>query len=157
MSAPTVAPSTEMVTVAERKLLTHHQIFPDDSSYNLAFAYRVRGADLPRLTATAVRLLECVAAFNTTFPLHRGRLVRRRHGPGGHHVQVRPLPPGGEAELLRRVSAQVDAPMPPDTFPLAAVELYGDGGDLVYLVIRAAHVVADAYTYYNVFRLASRL
>jgi amino acid adenylation domain-containing protein len=146
-------------TTAQRKLLTHHELFPSDASHNLAFAYRILGAEPERLRAAAERVLSQVRGFNSTFTRDGGPQVRVDHGPGrpgpGRHVVVvRPLPDGGEPELLRRFADRADEPMPPDRWPLIGIDLY-QSGEVTYLTFLASHLAADAYTYYNLRRLAT--
>jgi amino acid adenylation domain-containing protein len=141
------------VTDVQRRLLLHHWMYPDDGSLNLVLAFAVSGPlDVPRLTRSVRRLLRECRALNTTFHADDGDWVAQ------HHIREIPvtvfrLDDTGSAQqeedaVVQRLASWADAPIAPDRWPLYDVEILR-GRHATYLTFLVSHLVADAYTAYN--------
>jgi amino acid adenylation domain-containing protein len=141
---------SESLTPAQRRLFTQHLLHPGDASYNLAFLFRLGGSvDLDRLISAGKRLLREVVSLSMYYAApdgsHPARII---HDPDfNHEVQVFPLPPGGEDELVAEVSRAADTPIPPDRPPLITTRVH-TGPDSVYVTLLISHLISDAYTFY---------
>jgi amino acid adenylation domain-containing protein len=152
----------EPLTAAQRKLILHHRLYPQDASFNLAFAFRISGEiDLDRLRDVLRKMLRVTRAWNTTFSDQDGvarPVLHGSHGPnaGEHTVEILPLRGDDEARLIKELARRADQPIPPERWPLVEFTLY-DGEVAAYFTILCSHLVGDAYTFYNFSRELTRL
>lgn len=67
------------LTIAQRRLLLHHRMYPSDAALNVAVLFEIRGpVDAARLARVAEQVLSSSSALNTVF---RGDHGLRMSGP----------------------------------------------------------------------------
>ncbi|WP_432092903.1 non-ribosomal peptide synthetase [Streptomyces sp. bgisy100] len=137
------------LTVAQQKLYLQGTIFPQDTSYNLAYAFRMTGdIDSERLRRAVESFLDANVAFNTVF-VERDGEVKAVYEPG-HHYEV-PLVrhPGDATERVReQMSKASRRHIAPDTWPLYEYQVVEDD-HASYLTILMSHLLCDAFGFYN--------
>jgi amino acid adenylation domain-containing protein len=144
----------------QRKLLVQHRMFPDDAAFNLAAAYRLGGEiDVPRLMDALRRLLGECTALNTTFadgadgPV---AIVSSGGEPGLRTIAGYATASAETDAVGDWISERADKPIPPESDPPYDVTVHV-GAHATYLTVLCSHLVADAYTFYNLIAGLERL
>ncbi|WNI30980.1 amino acid adenylation domain-containing protein [Streptomyces sp. ITFR-6] len=155
MTGPAISPAT----TAQLKLHTHHQLFPDDASFNLSRLYRITGdVDVERLRAALGRLARSIHALNATFESTDGAVHAIRRAPEADLDALVPLTvlPGNAEEVIARLIAeQSDTPIPPGGRQYA-FHVYRDD-EAAYATVLFSHLVNDGYSYFNFLSELERL
>lgn len=152
-------PATSPATTAQLKLHTHHQLFPDDASFNLSRLYRITGdVDLERLRAALGRLARSIHALNVCFE-STGDAVHAVHRAPETDldalVPLTVLPGNAEEEIARLIAQQSDTPIPPNERQYA-FHVYRDD-EAAYATVLFSHLVNDGYSYFNFLSELERL
>ncbi|MEV6975322.1 amino acid adenylation domain-containing protein [Kitasatospora sp. NPDC093806] len=145
------------LTAAQRKLYLHGKVHPRDTSYDLAFAFRMTGdIDVERLRSAVEAFVNANVAFNTVFTERDGE-VKAVHDPDLRYRVALTRHPGDATEHLReRLSALLRRRIPADRWPLYEYALVEDD-QATFLTIRMSHLICDAFGFYNVGREIERL
>jgi len=144
-------------TAEQRKMYTHHLLYPGDTSLNGPFVYEITGAvDAERLRAAAERVVRASNGLNGTFESTSDGIVGRDNRDRGYRVELAPLPGGDRAThewlVLSEVHRLAETPMVPERWPLFQLRLW-QGADRVYLAIVFSHIVCDASSLWVLFDL----
>ncbi|THV24622.1 non-ribosomal peptide synthetase/type I polyketide synthase [Glycomyces paridis] len=125
---------------AQRRMYAVCALQGDTTAYNLAIAYRVRGAlDPERLRAVLKGLAERHEQLRASFHLEGGALVQRIAAEAPDLLQV---VDATEAEADARLTAE---PRPFDlaTAPLMRVEALAVDGEIRHLLVDMHHIIGD--------------
>jgi amino acid adenylation domain-containing protein len=133
------------LSFAQRRLWFLDQLEPGGSAYNIAFAFRLRGA--LRVAALQAALGECVRrheSLRTTFAEVDGEPVQVVHPAAPFHLPVEEA--AGEEAALRRASEEANEPFGLAAGPLFRARLLRAAEDDHVLVLALHHAVGDGWS-----------
>lgn len=141
------------LTVGQRGLYRHHQLYPNDTSYNLTYLTRIEGSvDAPRLCAVMESVLNDNEAFKSDFVDINGRIIQRMTAERVPTVRYIERDAGRSEEefenevhavALKLQARRIDLA----TWPLHDFRVYRSSERRAYILISLPHVLADGYSY----------
>lgn len=149
-----------LASAAQRRMFLQHATHPDDTSFDLAFAFRIDGPlDFKRLKTAAEAVLGAGPGMNTYFENESDGLIAivGERATAVDLVEIPPFIGTGSNRATREdswVRAQVESalnmgPINPSDHRQLRMRLYR-GATAGYLTLTCGHIVGDAYSFYRV-------
>ncbi|HEX8560038.1 MAG TPA: condensation domain-containing protein, partial [Pyrinomonadaceae bacterium] len=131
----------------QQSLWFTHQLAPQESTYNLAYAARIRsGLDVDCLRLAFQELTDRHESLRTTFEAGDGGPVRRVHEHAAVYFQEEDAAGLDEARLQERVAAEARRPFDLERGPLLKVHLFARPAGEYVLLLTAHHIVLDFWS-----------
>ncbi len=139
--------ATYPLSYGQQALWYTHQLAPDSTAYNTAFATRICSpVDVPALHRTWQALLDRHAALRTTFALRDGEPVQEVHDSQAvdfAHLDATAWP---DADTTQHVVESYREPFDLTQGPLCRVRLFTQAPECHILLFVAHHLVIDAWS-----------
>src|SRR5688572_11357926 len=124
-----------------------HQLAPDDPTYNLAFAARVRGnLDAGSLRNAFQSLVDRHASLRTTFADDNGEPVQRVLEHSSVHFEEHNASEWDQAALDERLVAEAQRPFDLEHGPLLKVHLFTRTAGESVLLLTTHHIIVDLWS-----------
>lgn len=146
--------NVQALSSSQQSLWFLHQLAPEDPSYNLAFAARVRGRlDVKGLRSAFQALVDRHESLRTTFAEENGEPVQRVAEHATVHFEEHDASQWEQAVLDERLGVEAQRPFDLEHGPLLKVHLFrradgefrGAGGENV-LLLTAHHIIVDLWS-----------
>jgi len=138
------ASQTTPLSSAQQALWLVHQLAPDNRTYNIPFAFRLAVRfDTDVLARALARLVARHAMLRTVFREQGGAGVQIELPGVDRYFEVRPLPRGDDADLVRSLRIESARPFDLAQGPLLRVVYFRaeEGADVLFFCFH--HLVAD--------------
>ncbi|HEX5888415.1 MAG TPA: amino acid adenylation domain-containing protein, partial [Pyrinomonadaceae bacterium] len=139
--------SGEPLSSSQQSLWFLHQLAPEDPSYNLAFAARVRGSlDVDGLRGAFQALVDRHASLRTTFAEENGGPVQRVLEHATVHFEQHDASQWDQGVLDERLGAEAQRPFDLEHGPLLKVHLFRRADGENVLLLTAHHIIVDLWS-----------
>ena len=136
----------------QKQLFTYHKMYPEDSSYNLSFLYKITGDfDLGRFKRSFEYLLETIPMLNAYFIEENGAVKITYLQGQKYEVPIYDLSLDEDYEqnIQMYIQEQNNKVISLKSCPLRHVALFVAPNDQYYFTLTIAHIIADGYSYYT--------
>ncbi|HEY6804818.1 MAG TPA: amino acid adenylation domain-containing protein [Pyrinomonadaceae bacterium] len=140
-------PSSQPLSSSQQSLWFLHQLAPEDPTYNLAFAARVRGDLEVRSLRTAFQALVARhASLRTIFVEEDGAPVQRVLDHATVHFEEHEVSTLDHASLEERLVAEAQRPFDLERGPLVKVHLFATTDGENVLLLTTHHIIVDLWS-----------
>lgn len=124
-----------------------HQLAPDDATYNLAFAGRIRGSlNVNSMRSAFQALVDRHASLRTTFAGGDGEPVQRVLEHSTVYFEEHDASPWEQAAFDERLVAEAQRPFDLEHGPLLKVHLFTRSAGERVLLLTAHHIIVDLWS-----------
>ncbi|HKS08829.1 MAG TPA: amino acid adenylation domain-containing protein [Pyrinomonadaceae bacterium] len=139
--------NVQPLSSSQQSLWFLHQLAPQDPTYNLAFAARVRGSlDVRSLRGAFQALVDRHGSLRTTFADDNGALVRRVVEHTTVHFEEDDASAWDQATVDERLGVEAQRPFDLEHGPLLKVHLFRRADGENVLLLTAHHIIVDMWS-----------
>ena len=132
---------------SQQSLWFLHQLAPEDPTYNLAFAARIRGSlNVNSLRSSFQTLVDRHASLRTTFTDGDGEPVQQIHEQATVFFEEYDAAQWDSAVLDERLLAEAQRPFDLEHGPLLKVHLFNRNADEWIMLLTAHHIIVDLWS-----------
>ncbi|HXQ70502.1 MAG TPA: AMP-binding protein, partial [Pyrinomonadaceae bacterium] len=139
--------ANQPLSSSQQSLWFLHQLAPEDPTYNLAFAARVRGGlDVNSLRGAFQALVDRHASLRTTFADDNGEPVQRVVEHASVHFEEHEASLWDQAVLDEQLGVEAQHPFDLEHGPLLKVHLFRRADGENVLLLTAHHIIVDLWS-----------
>jgi len=146
-SASKMLSASQPLSSSQQSLWFLHQLAPEDPTYNLAFAARVRGRlDVNSLRSAFQALVDRHESLRTTFAEDNGEPVQRVREHATRHFEEHDASQWTQAVLDERLVVEAQRPFDLEHGPLLKVHVFKRADGENVLLLTAHHIIVDLWS-----------
>jgi amino acid adenylation domain-containing protein len=132
---------------SQQSLWFLHQLAPEDPTYNLAFAARIKGnLDVNNLRTAFQTLVDRHPSLRTTFAEEEGEPVQRISAQAAIFFEEHDVSPLDQAEFEERLVAEAQRPFDLEHGPLFKIHLFKHAYGESVLLLTTHHIIVDLWS-----------